>query len=85
MNLKQESLKQLCSIIWSFSFSIVVNSFKANYFERRFPGCIRSVFYVRELDILVIIFWFSFNAMCLGKNNGNVGGTKKCFFISNPF
>ena len=30
-------------------------------------------------DILVIIFWFSFNAMYLGENNDNLSETKKCF------
>ena len=81
MNLKQESLKQLCSIIWPFSFSVVVTLLKAISFKRRFPGCIKNVFYVRELDILVIIFWFSSNAMYLGKNNGNLSETKKCFLF----
>ena len=40
-------------------------------------------------DILVIIFWFSFNAMYLGENNDNLSETKKknVFFqhISQPF
>ena len=39
----------------------------------------RNVFYVRQLDISVIIFWFSFNAMYLGENNGNLSETKKGF------
>ena len=30
-------------------------------------------------DILVIIFWFSFNAMRLGENNDNLREAKKCF------
>ena len=29
--------------------------------------------------ILVIIFWFSFNAIYLGENNGNLSETKKMF------
>ena len=40
----------------------------------------RNVFYDRKLDILVIIFWFSFNAMYLGENNGNLSETKKKMF-----
>ena len=39
----------------------------------------RNVFYVRWLDIFVIICWFSFSAMYLGENNGNLSETKKCF------
>ena len=37
---------------------------------------------------MVIIFWFSFNAMYLGENNGNLSETKKCFLcehVSHPF
>ena len=41
----------------------------------------RNVFYVRQLHILVIIFWFSFNAMYLGENNDNLSETKKCFLF----
>ena len=43
----------------------------------------KNLFYVRQLDILVIIFWFSFNAMYLGENNGNLSEAKKnVFFVS---
>ena len=49
----------------------------------------RNVFYVRQLDILVIIFWFSFHAMSPGENNGNLSETKKKMFslqhVSQPF
>ena len=87
----QESYKKLCSLIWFFSFSssaLVINSLKAICFKGRFPECMRNVFYVRQLDISVIIFWFSFNAMYLGENNGNLRETKKCFLcqhVSQPF
>ena len=39
---------------------------------------------VRQLDILDIIFWFSFNVMYLGENNGNLSEIKKCFLFQ-PF
>ena len=42
-----------------------------------------------DIDILVIIFWFSFNAIYLSENSNNLSGTKKnVFFVSmfpNPF
>ena len=44
-----------------------------------------NVFYVRQLDIFVIIFWFNFNAMYLGENNGNRSDTKKMFSLSARF
>ena len=52
---------------------------KAISFEGIFAGCMRNVFYVRQLDILEVIFWFSFNAMYLGENKGNLSETKKRF------
>ena len=45
----------------------------------------RNVFYVRQLDILEIIFWFSFNVVYFGENNGNLSETKKMFFVPNSF
>ena len=42
----------------------------------------RNVFYVRSLDNLEVIFWFSFNAMYLRENNGNLSETKKCYLFS---
>ena len=62
-----------------------LNSLKGISFKERFPGCVRNVFYVRSLDILVIMFWFSFNALYLGENNVNLSETKKIFSLSKPF
>ena len=45
----------------------------------------RNVFYVRQLDILVITFWFSFNAMNLGENNGNLSEKKNMLSLSARF
>ena len=45
----------------------------------------RNVFYVRQLDILVITFWFSFNAMNLGENNGNPSEKKNMLSLSARF
>ena len=39
---------------------------------------------VRQLDILDIIFWFSFKVMYLGENNCNLSEAKKCFLFQ-PF
>ena len=78
--MKQELLKRLGSLIWLVLVWINLNSLKAISFKGRFPGCMRNVFYVRWLDIFVIIFWFSFNAMYLGENNGNLSETKKMLF-----
>ena len=41
----------------------------------------RNLHYVRQLDILETIFWFSFNVMYLGENNGNLSETKKCYLF----
>ena len=38
-----------------------------------------------DIDILVIIFWFSFNAMYLSENSNNLSGTKKMFSLSACF
>ena len=62
-----------------------LNSLKAISFKRRFPGRMRNVFYVRQLDIFEITVWFRFNVMYLGENNGNLSETKKMVFIPNPF
>ena len=43
----------------------------------------RNVFYAMQLDILKVIFWFSFNAMYLGENNDNHSETKKMFSFLN--
>ena len=61
-----------------------LNSLKVISFKGRFPGCMRNVLYVRKLDISIIIFWLSFNAMYLGENNGNLSETKK-YFLSACF
>ena len=79
--LKQEPFKKLGSLIWLVVVWVNVNSLKAISFKGRFPGCMRNVFYVRQLDILDIIFPFSFNVMYLGENNGNLSETKKCFLF----
>ena len=83
--LKQESLKKLDSLIWLVSVWVNLNSLKAISFKGRFPGCMRNAFYVRQLDIFEIIFWFRFNVMYLGENNGNLSETTKMLFIPNPF
>ena len=44
----------------------------------------RNVFYVRQLDILEIVFWFSFNVMSPCENNGNLSETKSIIY-SQPF
>ena len=66
-----------------------LNSLKVVSFKGRFPVCMRNVFYVTLLDILVIVFWFRFNAIYLGENNGNLSKTKKicflCQHVSQPF
>ena len=62
-----------------------LNSLKGISFKGTFPGCVKTVFYVRSLDILVIIFRFSFNAIYLGENNVNLSETKKCFLLSARF
>ena len=54
-----------------------LNSLKAISFKGRFLGCMRTVFYVRQLHILEIIFWFSVNVMYLGENNGNLSEAKE--------
>ena len=56
-----------------------LNSLKTISFRERFPGCMRNVFYVRWLDILVITILLSFNAMYLGENNSNISDTKNIF------
>ena len=56
-----------------------LNSLKAISFKRKFPGCMRNVFYVRF--VLEIIFWFSSNVIYLSENNGNLSETKKCFLF----
>ena len=61
-----------------------LNSLKGISFKGRFPGCMSNVFYVRQLDILKIIFWFSFNVMYLGENNGNLSETKNVYYFQ-PF
>ena len=67
------------------SFSVVnLNSLKAISFKGRFPGCMRIAFYARQLDILEIIFWFSFIVMFLCENNVNLSEAKNDFY-SQPF
>ena len=64
------------------SFSVVnLNSLKAISFKGRFPGCMRIVFYARQLDILEIILWFSFIVMFLRENNVNLSEAKKWFLF----
>ena len=41
----------------------------------------KNVFYVRQLDIFEIIFWFCFNVMYLGENSGNLNETKKRYLF----
>ena len=72
----------LTDLVFLALVSVNLNSLKAISFKGRFPGCLRNVFYVRWLDILVIIFWLSFNAMYLGENNGNLSEPKKMFSLS---
>ena len=83
--MKQEPLKKLGSLIWLILVWVNLNSLKAISFKGGFPGCMRNVFYVRQLDILEIIFWFSFNVVYFGENNGNLSETKKMFFVPNSF
>ena len=64
----------LLALVW-----INLNSLKAISFKGKFSGCMRNVFYVRQLHILVIIFRFSFNGMHLDENNDHLSETKKCF------
>ena len=45
--------------------------FQTISFKGRFPGCMRNLFST--------MFCFSFNAMYLGRNNGNISETKKRF------
>ena len=84
--------KRYALLAFSFGLLILVwvnlNSLKVISFKGRFPGCTSNVIYVRQLDIMAITFWFSFNAMYLVENNGNLSETKKMFFVSkfpNPF
>ena len=53
-----------------------LNSLKAISFKRTFLGCMRNVFFVRQLDILEITFCFRFKVMYLGETNGNLSETK---------
>ena len=66
--------------MWLVLGWVNINSLKAISSKGRFPRCMRNVFYVRQFDILQIIFWFSFNVMYLGENNGNLRETKYYLF-----
>ena len=79
--MKQETFKKLGSPIWLVLLWVNLNSLKAISFKGRFPGCMSNVFYVRQIDILEIIIWFSFNVMYLGEKHCNVSETKKCFLF----
>ena len=79
--MKQETLKKLGSPIWLVLLWVNLNSLKAISFKGRFPGCVNNVFYVRQINILEIILWFSFNVMYLGENHCNLIETKKCFLL----
>ena len=78
--LKQQPLKKLGSPIWLVLLLVNLNSLKAFSFKGRFPGCMSNAFYVRQIDILEDILWFSFNVMYLGENNCNLSETKNVFF-----
>ena len=80
----QEPSKKLCLLIWSFTLSVglIWIYWKQFLLKEDFLG-ISGMYFM--LDILLIIFWFSFNAMYLGENNSNLSETKRCFFIPNPF
>ena len=83
MKARQATKIGILALVW-----VNLSSLKGISFKRRFLGCVRNVFYVRQLNILVIIFWFSFNALYLGENNVNLSETKKCFLcqhVSQPF
>ena len=82
--MKQKPLKKLASLIWLVLVWVNLNSLKAISFKGRFPGCMSNPFYIRWLDILEIIFWFSFNVMYLDENNGNLSETKNAIY-SQPF
>ena len=41
----------------------------------------RTVFYIRYLDILEIVFSFSFNVIYISENNGNLSETKSVIYF----